>query len=77
MKYAIGAALLAAFTVSGVAAQTATTTTEEYYVVRDPATKKCTVTTSKPTSSTTVVVGDSVYKSRTEAEGAVTKVCTD
>jgi hypothetical protein len=46
-------------------------------VVRDPATKRCTVSTSRPTSSSTVVVGDTVYKSRTEADAAVTKVCTN
>ena len=56
---------------------TTTTTTEQYYVVRDPATKRCTTTTSKPTGGTTVVVGDTVYKSKTEAETAITKVCTN
>jgi len=37
------------------------------------------VITSKPTSGTTVVVGDTVYKTRIEAEGAVktTTVCTE
>src|SRR3712207_1613810 len=83
-KYASGAALLVAFTAPVLATSSTTTTTtggsttsttEQYYVVRDPSTKKCTVTTSKPTSGTTVVVGDTVYKTRTEAEGAVTKVC--
>jgi hypothetical protein len=56
-----------------------TTTTEQYYVVRDPATKKCTISESRPTGSTTVVVGGdgTVYKSRTEAQTAMTKVCTD
>jgi hypothetical protein len=56
-----------------------TTTTEEYYVVRDPSTKRCTISTSKPTGSTTTVVGGdgTVYKSRTEAQTAMTKVCTD
>jgi hypothetical protein len=48
-------------------------------MVRDPSTKRCTVTTEKPSSSTTVVAGDTVYHSRTEAEGAIktTKVCTE
>src|SRR3954471_4006862 len=88
MKYVTGAALLVAFTVPGLATSSTTTattggstttTSEQYYLVRDPSTKKCTVTTTKPTSSTTVVVGDTVYKTRTEAEGAVktTKVCTE
>ena len=53
------------------------TTTEQYYVVRDPSTKRCTVTTSKPSGGTTVIVGDTIYKSKTEAETAVTKVCTN
>src|SRR5215212_5953515 len=77
-KYAIGAALLVAFTAPGLAGSSSTTvttgsgstttTTEQFYVVRDPSTKKCTVTTSKPASgSTTLVVGDTVYKTRTEA----------
>jgi hypothetical protein len=85
-KYVIGTALLVAFTAPALATSSTTTTTttggsttsttEQYFVVRDPSTKKCTVTTSKPSSGTTVVVGDTVYKSRTEAESAVTKVCT-
>ena len=52
---------------------------DTYYVVRDASTKKCTVVSEKPTTSTVTVVGDgTVYKRRTEAEGAVktTKVCT-
>src|SRR3954469_17735569 len=89
MKYAIAAAGLVAFTAPGLAtsgsgSSTTTTTTtgggsETYYVVRDPSTKRCTVTTEKPTSTTTTVVGDTVYKTRTEAEGATktTKVCTE
>jgi hypothetical protein len=32
---------------------------------------------SFPSGGTTVVVGDTVYKSRSEAESSVTKVCTD
>jgi hypothetical protein len=57
----------------------ATTTTEQFYVVRDPATKKCTISESRPTGTTTTVVGGdgTVYKSRTEAQTAMTKVCTD
>jgi len=86
MKHVIGAALLVAFSAPALATSSTTTTTtggatttttEQYYVVRDPSTKRCTVATSKPTGSTTVVVGDTVYKSRSEAETAVTKVCTN
>ena len=85
-QYFIGAALLVAFTAPGLAQSSTTTTTtttggssDTFYVVRDPSTKKCTVTTTKPTSSTTTVVGDSVYHTRTEAEGVVktTEVCTE
>jgi hypothetical protein len=50
---------------------------DEYYVVRGPD-KKCTVVAEKPTTTTTTtVVGNTVYKSRSEAETAVKKVCTD
>ncbi|MBR0793795.1 hypothetical protein JQ615_00140 [Bradyrhizobium jicamae] len=52
---------------------------ESYYVVQDVKTKKCTVTETKPTSTeTTVVNGDTVYKTRAEAETGMktVKVCT-
>jgi len=52
---------------------------DSYYVVQDAKTKKCTITESKPTSTeTTVVSGDTVYKTRSEAEAGMktTKVCT-
>ena len=81
---------ISAFAVVGLAmpalAQTSTTTTttgpagatsEQFYVVRDSATKRCTVTSTRPTTSTTTVVGDTVYKTRSEADSAVTKVCTN
>ena len=87
LKYAIGAGLLAALATPVLATSTtttttggasSTTTTEQFYIVRDPSTKKCTISTSKPTGSTTVIVGGdgTVYKSRTEAQTAMTKVCT-
>ena len=42
---------------------------QSFYVVQDVKTKRCTITETKPTSTeTTVVSGDSVYKTRTEAE---------
>lgn len=70
----IGALAFAAATV----AETAMAATE-YYVVRDTTTKKCTVVESKPTSTTTTIVGNGVYKTRTEAETGMktTKVCTE
>ncbi|QPF83834.1 hypothetical protein IC762_29805 [Bradyrhizobium genosp. L] len=74
MKKLIVCGVLAAFALSTEAASAA-----EFYVVRDATTKKCTVVDSKPTTTTTTVVGDGVYKTRTEADAAVktTKVCTE
>src|SRR3954452_5649282 len=68
-------ALTSGLAVISASAQTAT----GFYVVRDATTKKCTIVDQKPTSTTTTVVGDSVYKSRTEAETGMKsiKVCTE
>jgi hypothetical protein len=51
----------------------------EFYVVQDKTTKKCTIVEKKPTTETTVVVGNGMYKSRTEAESGMktVKVCTN
>jgi hypothetical protein len=52
---------------------------QSFYVVQDVKTKKCTITETKPTSSeVTVVSGDTVYKTKTEAETGMKtiKVCT-
>ena len=50
----------------------------EFYVVQDATTKRCTIVDKKPTTTTTVVVGDGVFKTRTEAETGMKtiKVCT-
>ena len=67
----IAVAVAAAFATPVLAA-------DSYYVVQDAKTKKCTITESKPTSTeTTVVSGDTVYKTRSEAEAGMktTKVC--
>ena len=89
MKAFVGAGLLVALAAPALAGSSTTTTTttggsatsttEQFYVVRDPATKKCTISESRPTGTTTVTVGGdgTVYKSRTEAQTAMTKVCTD
>lgn len=72
MKKIFGALLVATFIVPTIAQA------DEYYVVRDTTTKKCTVVNKKPTVKTTTVVGDgTVYKTKTEAEGAMktVKVC--
>jgi hypothetical protein len=52
---------------------------QAFYVVQDVKTKKCTITETKPTSTdVTVVSGDTVYKTRAEAESGMktVKVCT-
>ncbi len=70
MKFVLALALLVAFTASASA--------ESFYIVQDTATKKCTVVTEKPTVTSMVVIGDTVYKTKTEAEAGVktTTVCT-
>lgn len=74
MKKLMLAACAASFAFAAQA-QTAT----EFYVVQDTSTKKCTIVDKKPTVTTTTVVGDGVYKTRTEAETAMktVKVCTN
>ena len=52
---------------------------QSFYVVQDVKTKKCTVTQTKPSSTdVTVVSGDTVYKTKAEAETGMktVKVCT-
>jgi hypothetical protein len=74
MKKLLLAACAASFTLATAQAQTA-----EFYVVQDTSTKKCTIVDKKPATTTTVVVGDGVFKTRTEAESAMKtiKVCTN
>ena len=68
----LAAALAVAFS------STAFAQTTSFYVVQDTTTKQCTVVDTKPTASTMVVVGDGVFKTRTEAETNMKsiKVCT-
>jgi hypothetical protein len=72
MKALLGAILVCAFVTPALAA-------DEFYIVRDAATKKCTIVDKKPTVTTTTVVGNNVYKTRTEAETGMktVKVCTE
>ena len=52
---------------------------QSFYVVQDVKTKKCTITETKPASTdVTVVSGDTVYKTKSEAESGMksVKVCT-
>ena len=76
LDIALAAALVAGLALPAVAQ----TTVESYYVVQDVKTKKCQVVDKKPTTTEWTVVGDNgvVYKTRTEAEGAMktVKVCT-
>ena len=68
----VAVSMLAAFVTPAFAA-------DSYYIVQDAKTKKCTVTETKPTSAeTTVVSGDTVYKTKSEAESGIktTKLCT-
>jgi hypothetical protein len=68
--------LIAAAAISAVAAPAFA---QSFYVVQDVKTKKCTITESKPTTTeTTVVSGDTVYKTKAEAEAGMktVKVCT-
>jgi hypothetical protein len=66
--------------ISGVAVMPAAAqTTTEYYVVQDVKTKKCTIVEKKPTTTTEfTVLGNTVFKTRTEAEAGMKteKVCT-
>ena len=73
MKHLIAGALAL-----GLAAPAFAQTTTEFYVIQDTATKKCTIVDKKPTTTTTVMVGDGVFKTRTEAETGMKKikVCT-
>ena len=49
---------------------------DENYIVRNPD-KKRVVVEQKPTTTATTVIGNTVYKTRSEAETAIKKVCTD
>ena len=74
-RFATSAALLAALTLPTLAQA------QSYYVVQDMKTKKCTIVDKKPISTEETVVGPdgAVYKTRSEAEGAMktVKVCTE
>jgi hypothetical protein len=71
--------LLIALCATSFAIGAANAQTTEFYVVQDASTKKCTIVDKKPTVTTTTVVGDGVYKTRTEAESAMktVKICTN
>ncbi len=73
MRTAIAAVIAAALSTAAFAQTT------EFYVVQDVKTKRCTIVDKKPMTTTEVtVVGNGVYKTRTEAETGMktVKVCT-
>lgn len=76
LKMTLAGVLVAGFALPAVA-QTASTS---YYVVQDVKTKKCQIVDVKPAATETTVIGGDgvVYKTRTEAEGAMgtATVCT-
>lgn len=75
MRTLLAVSLVTAFSTVALAQ----TTTSEYFVVQDVKTKKCMIVDKKPTTTTeTTVVGNGVYKTRTEAETGMksVKVCT-
>ena len=67
LKPLIGVALLAA--------TTSTFAADEYYIVRGPD-KHCKIVEERPTTTTITVVGDTVYKTRSEAQSAIKRVCS-
>jgi len=75
LKIALAGVLLAGFVLPALAQ-----TTTSYYVVQDVKTKHCQIVDMKPTATETTVIGGDgqVYKTRTEAEGAMgsATVCT-
>ena len=66
----LAGAIVAAFTGTAMA---------DFYVVENPTTHKCTVVSQKPTTTTETVVGNTVYKTQSEAEAGMKtiKVCSD
>lgn len=74
LKIALAGVLLAGIALPALAQSTS------YYVVQDVKTKHCQIVDMKPTATETTVIGGDgqVYKTRTEAEGAMgtATVCT-
>lgn len=76
MRFVTSTAIAAALIVPSAAAFAQ----DAYYIVQDAKTKKCTIIDKKPVATEATLVGPDgvVYKTRTEAEGAMktVKVCT-
>lgn len=69
MKYFIALAITLGLALPASAA--------EYYVVQEKTTKKCKVVTTKPTEETWIVVGDTAFKTQTEADEQVKVICKE
>ena len=69
-RFLLAGAIMAAFTGTAMA---------DFYVVENPTTHKCSVVTQKPTTTKETVVGNTVYKTQSEAEAGMKtiKVCSD
>jgi hypothetical protein len=74
LKIALAGVLVAGFALPALAQSTT------YYVTQDVKTRHCQVVDIKPSATETTVIGGDgqMYKTRTEAEGAMgtAKVCT-
>jgi hypothetical protein len=68
MKILVATALLTVGTVPALA-------DEGFYIVRRPATQNCEIVQEKPASDA-VIIGGRAYTSRSEADSALTTVCT-
>jgi hypothetical protein len=70
MKILLAAVFVVAFSAPAFAA-------DSFYIVQDVKTKKCTVVEKKPTTTKEVtVVGNTVFKTRTEAQSGMKTVKT-
>ncbi|MBV8920375.1 hypothetical protein [Bradyrhizobium sp.] len=66
-KFALAALLIAGFAAPGIA-------DDEYYVIHDTTTKKCKIVKEKPATATSVtVLGTTIFKTESEAEGYMKK----
>ena len=78
LKLALAGAILAGVALPALAQ--VVVAPSSYYVVQDVKTKHCQIVDIKPTATETTVIGGDgqVYKTRSEAEGAMgtAKVCT-
>lgn len=67
MKHILGVAVLLSVGATPVLA--------DFFIVREQGAKECKVVRERPTVTTTTVVGNKVYTTETEAQGAIKTVC--